>query len=60
MLFDDALLAMHMKIKAFPIGHGQTISSHLPWPSVRKLEIKPGDKVLEIGTGSGYQACVLL
>jgi protein-L-isoaspartate(D-aspartate) O-methyltransferase len=24
------------------------------------LEIKPGDKVLEIGTGSGYQACVLL
>ena len=25
-----------------------------------KLEIKPGDKVLEIGTGSGYQACILL
>ncbi|MEO1098561.1 MAG: protein-L-isoaspartate O-methyltransferase, partial [Bacteroidota bacterium] len=25
-----------------------------------KLEIKPNDKVLEIGTGSGYQACILL
>src|SRR5690606_27652995 len=25
-----------------------------------KLEIRPGDKVLEIGTGSGYQACILL
>ncbi|MBY0432749.1 MAG: protein-L-isoaspartate O-methyltransferase, partial [Cyclobacteriaceae bacterium] len=47
--------------KAFPIGEGQTISQ--PYTvafQTEKLEIKPNDKVLEIGTGSGYQACVLL
>lgn len=47
--------------KAFPIGEGQTISQ--PYTvafQTEKLEIKPGDKVLEIGTGSGYQACILL
>ena len=43
-----------------PIGHGQTISQ----PSIvalmtQALEVGPGDKVLEIGTGSGYQAAVL-
>lgn len=45
---------------ALPIEHGQTISS----PSIvatmtQQLALKPGDKVLEIGTGSGYQAAVL-
>ncbi|MEO7991015.1 MAG: protein-L-isoaspartate(D-aspartate) O-methyltransferase, partial [Chryseolinea sp.] len=47
--------------KAFPIGEGQTISQ--PYTvafQTEKLEIKPGDKVLEIGTGSGYQAIVLM
>jgi protein-L-isoaspartate(D-aspartate) O-methyltransferase len=47
--------------KAFPIGEGQTISQ--PYTvafQTEKLEIKPTDKVLEIGTGSGYQACVLM
>ncbi len=59
--FDDALLNHAYEDKAFPIGEGQTISQ--PYTvafQTEKLEIKPGDKVLEIGTGSGYQACVLL
>ncbi len=45
---------------AFPIGHGQTISQ--PYTvayQTQLLDIEPGDKVLEIGTGSGYQAAVL-
>lgn len=45
---------------SLPIGHGQTISQ----PSVvglmtQRLSVHPGQKVLEIGTGSGYQAAVL-
>jgi protein-L-isoaspartate(D-aspartate) O-methyltransferase len=47
--------------KAFPIGNGQTISQ--PYTvafQTQCLEIKPNDKVLEIGTGSGYQTTVLL
>lgn len=59
--FDDALLSHAYEDKAFPIGHGQTISQPFTVAfQSEKLEIKPGDKVLEIGTGSGYQACVLL
>jgi protein-L-isoaspartate(D-aspartate) O-methyltransferase len=59
--FDPALLSHAYEDKAFPIGEGQTISQ--PYTvafQTEKLEIKQGDKVLEIGTGSGYQACVLL
>lgn len=59
--FDDALLEHAYQDKAFPIGEGQTISQ--PYTvafQTEKLEIQPGDKVLEIGTGSGYQACILL
>ena len=46
--------------KAFPIGAGQTISQ--PYTvafQTELLEAKKGDKVLEIGTGSGYQTAVL-
>lgn len=46
--------------KAFPIAVGQTISQ--PYTVAYQsqlLELKPFDKVLEIGTGSAYQACVL-
>ncbi|HEX7183611.1 MAG TPA: protein-L-isoaspartate(D-aspartate) O-methyltransferase [Thermoanaerobaculia bacterium] len=43
-----------------PIGHGQTISQpYVVALMTSLLELKPGDKVLEIGTGSGYQAAVL-
>ncbi len=43
-----------------PIGHGQTISQPYVVAFMSKeLELKPEDKVLEIGTGSGYQAAVL-
>jgi len=47
--------------KAFPIGEGQTISQ--PYTvafQTELLQIKPGSKILEIGTGSGYQAAILL
>ena len=46
--------------KAFPISSGQTISQ--PYTVAfqsQLLQIKKGDKILEIGTGSGYQAAVL-
>jgi len=46
---------------AFPIGSGQTISQ--PYTvafQTQTLAIQPRDKVLEIGTGSGYQTAVLL
>lgn len=45
---------------ALPIGYGQTISQ--PYTvaiMTQSLMVKPGDKILEIGTGSGYQAAVL-
>jgi len=59
--FETALSDHAYQDKAFPIGEGQTISQPFTVAfQSEKLEIKPGDKVLEIGTGSGYQACVLL
>ena len=43
-----------------PIGHGQTISQpYIVAEMTRHLALKPNAKVLEIGTGSGYQAAVL-
>ncbi|MDZ4668011.1 MAG: protein-L-isoaspartate(D-aspartate) O-methyltransferase [bacterium] len=47
--------------KAFPIGEGQTISQ--PYTvayQTQLLHIEPNEKVLEIGTGSGYQAAIIV
>ena len=45
---------------ALPIGHGQTISQPFIVAYMTELlEVRAGDRVLEIGTGSGYQAAVL-
>ena len=43
-----------------PIGYGQTISQpYIVALMTEKIQVKRGDKVLEIGTGSGYQAAIL-
>ncbi len=59
--FDETFWPQAYKDIAFPIGEGQTISQ--PYTvayQTELLHIKNGDKVLEIGTGSGYQTCILL
>lgn len=61
-LFMDSTFLDHAYVdKAFPIAADQTISQ--PYTVARQtelLEVKKDDKILEIGTGSGYQAAVLL
>lgn len=57
---DSAFLNFAYQNKAFPIASGQTISQ--PYTVAKQTELlnlKPGDNVLEIGTGSGYQTAVL-
>ena len=57
---DSSFLDFAYQDKAFPIGSGQTISQPFTVAFQSSLlEIKKNMKVLEIGTGSGYQACVL-
>ena len=58
---DSSLLAQAYDDVALPIGLGQTISQ--PFTVARMTEllgVRPGDRVLEVGTGSGYQAAVLV
>lgn len=58
---DNAFLHHAYQDKAFPISSGQTISQ--PYTvafQTQLLEVKERHKVLEVGTGSGYQAAVLL
>ena len=61
-LFIDSSFESHAyQDKAFPIAAEQTIS--MPYTvafQTQTLEVKAGDKILEIGTGSGYQTAVLL
>jgi protein-L-isoaspartate(D-aspartate) O-methyltransferase len=59
--FDETFWNQAYKDIAFPIGEGQTISQ--PYTvayQTELLHIKKGDKVLEIGTGCGYQTCILM
>jgi protein-L-isoaspartate(D-aspartate) O-methyltransferase len=58
---DSSFIEIAYQDKPFPIGLGQTISQ--PYTvafQTELLDIKRDEKVLEIGTGSGYQACVLM
>lgn len=58
--FDSGFLEFAYEDKAFPIGAGQTISQ--PYTvafQTQLLQVKRGDKILEVGTGSGYQASIL-
>ena len=58
---DSSFESFAYQDKPFPIGSGQTISQ--PYTvafQTELMEVEPKDKVLEIGTGSGYQACVLI
>lgn len=59
--FDPGFIEQAYQDKAFPIGGGQTISQ--PYTVARQtelLDLQVGHKVLEIGTGSGYQCAILL
>jgi protein-L-isoaspartate(D-aspartate) O-methyltransferase len=57
---DKAFSDWAYKDVAFPIDADQTISQpYTVAVQTTLLDIKKGDKILEIGTGSGYQACVL-
>ncbi|MBN2237445.1 MAG: protein-L-isoaspartate(D-aspartate) O-methyltransferase [Bacteroidales bacterium] len=59
LFLDSSFLEFAYQDQAFPIGSGQTISQ--PYTvafQTELLEIKAGETVLEVGTGSGYQACV--
>ncbi len=61
LFMESGFIKFAYKDNAFPISSGQTISQ--PYTvafQTELLEIKKGDKVLEIGTGSGYQAAVLV
>jgi protein-L-isoaspartate(D-aspartate) O-methyltransferase len=57
---DSGFINYSYRDKAFPIGSGQTISQPYTVAFQTQLaNIQPNDKVLEIGTGSGYQAAIL-
>ena len=61
LFLDNAFVEFAYQDKPFPIGSGQTISQ--PYTvafQTQLLELNPYEKVLEVGTGSGYQAAVLI
>nr|WP_319399342.1 protein-L-isoaspartate(D-aspartate) O-methyltransferase [uncultured Carboxylicivirga sp.] len=61
LFLESSFVSFAYQDKAFPIAAGQTISQ--PYTVALQsqlLNITPGEKVLEVGTGSGYQAAVLI
>jgi protein-L-isoaspartate(D-aspartate) O-methyltransferase len=61
LFLESSFIRFAYQDKAFPIGAGQTISQ--PYTVALQsqlLEVESGDKILEVGTGSGYQAAVLI
>jgi protein-L-isoaspartate(D-aspartate) O-methyltransferase len=61
LFMESSFLEFAYADKPFPIGSGQTISQ--PYTvafQTELLKVKKGDKILEVGTGSGYQASVLI
>ena len=57
---DQAFVEQAYTNMAFQIGAGQTISHPITVAfQTELLDVKRGDKILEIGTGSGYQTCIL-
>jgi protein-L-isoaspartate(D-aspartate) O-methyltransferase len=58
---DSGFVNFAYKDQAFPIGAGQTISQPFTVAfQTELLDVKPHEKILEVGTGSGYQCAVLL
>lgn len=61
LFMESTFIQFAYKDQAFPIGAGQTISQ--PYTvafQTQLLQVQKGDKILEVGTGSGYQAAVLI
>jgi protein-L-isoaspartate(D-aspartate) O-methyltransferase len=60
LFIDESLRSRAYGDHPLPIGEGQTISQpYVVALMTEALRLKPGDRVLEVGTGSGYQAAVL-
>lgn len=56
----DEIKSSAYEDRPFPIGHGQTISApHMIAIMTEALRVRESDKILEVGSGSGYQAAVL-
>jgi protein-L-isoaspartate(D-aspartate) O-methyltransferase len=61
LFMESSFVKFAYKDQAFPIGAGQTISQ--PYTvafQTQLLNVSPNSKILEVGTGSGYQAAILL